>query len=192
MKGRKRHILVDVCGLLLAVFVSSASVQDRDGAVPLIHAARESFPSIEKILVDGAYVGEVINDAASATGITVEVTKRNEQVKGFVPVAKRWSVERTLGWLGRYRRTSKDYERYSETEEYVIKWAMVALLLRRLAPGHPLETPRCRSVIKQPLRPNSHTGSPAPSRSRPPCRQRASDPTPVSFIRVRTRMGTLT
>jgi transposase len=117
-------------------------VQDRDGAVPLIHAARESFPSIEKILVDGAYVGEVINDAASATGITVEVTKRNEQVKGFVPVAKRWSVERTLGWLGRYRRTSKDYERYSETEEYVIKWAMVALLLRRLAPGHPLETPR--------------------------------------------------
>jgi putative transposase len=142
VKGRKRHILVDVCGLLLAVFVSSASVQDRDGAVPLIHAARESFPSIEKILVDGAYVGEVINDAASATGITVEVTKRNEQVKGFVPVAKRWSVERTLGWLGRYRRTSKDYERYSETEEYVIKWAMVALLLRRLAPGHPLETPR--------------------------------------------------
>jgi len=142
VKGRKRHILVDVCGLLLAVFVSSASVQDRDGAVPLIHAARESFPSIEKILVDGAYVGEVINDAASATGITVEVTKRNEHVKGFVPVAKRWSVERTLGWLGRYRRTSKDYERYSETEEYVIKWAMVALLLRRLAPGHPLETPR--------------------------------------------------
>jgi putative transposase len=63
-------------------------------------------------------------------------------VKGFVPVPKRWSLERTLGWLGRYRRTSKNYERYSETEEDVIKWAMVALLLRRLAPGHPLETPR--------------------------------------------------
>jgi transposase len=127
---------------ILDLFVSSASVQDRDGAVPLIHAARESFPSIEKILVDGADMGEVINDAASATGITVEVTKRDEQVKGFVPAAKRWSVERTLGWLGRYRRTRKDYERYSETEEDVIKWAMVALLLRRLAPGHPLETPR--------------------------------------------------
>jgi len=63
-------------------------------------------------------------------------------VKGFVPVPKRWSLERTLGWLGRYRRTSTNYERYSETEEDVIKWAMVALLLRRLAPGHPLETPR--------------------------------------------------
>jgi putative transposase len=117
VKGRKRHILADGCGLLLAVFVSSASVQDRDGAVPLIHAAHESFPSIEKILLDSAYVGEVINDWASATGITVEVTKRNEQVNGFVPVAKRWSAERTLGWLGRYRRTSKDYERSSETEE---------------------------------------------------------------------------
>jgi transposase len=124
------------------VFVSSASVQDRDGAVPLIRAAHQSFPSIEKILVDGAYVGEVINDAASAMGITVEVTKRNERVKGFAPVPKRWSVERTLGWVGRYRGTSKDYERYSETEEDVIKRAMVALLVRRLAPGHPLETPR--------------------------------------------------
>ena len=142
MKGRKRHILVDVCGLLLAVFVSSASVQDRDGAVLLIHAAGESFPTIERILVDGAYVGEVINDAESATGIAVEVTKRNEQVKGFVPVRKRWAVERTFGWLGRYRRTSKDYERYCETEEYVIKWTMVAVLLRRLAPGNPSETPR--------------------------------------------------
>jgi hypothetical protein len=89
-------------------------------------------------------VGEVLNDAASATGITVEVTKRNEQVKGFVRVPKRWSVERPLGWLGRYRRTSKDCERYSETEEDVIRWAMVALLRCRLAPGHPLETLRLR------------------------------------------------
>jgi transposase len=133
-------------------FVSSASVQDRDGAVPLIHAARESFPTIEKILVDGAYVGEVINDAASATGITVEVTKRTEQVKGFVPLAKRWSVERTLGWLCRYRRTSKDYKRSSETEEYVIKWAMVAVATAQTCPGHPLETPRLRIRGQQPLR----------------------------------------
>lgn len=133
-----------MCGLLLAVFVSSASTQDRDGAVPLIHAARDSFPTIEKILVDGAYVGEVIHDAEQSTGITVEVSKRNDQVKGFVPVRKRWAVERTFGWLGRYRRTSKDYERFCETEEYVIQWTMVAMLLRRLAPGNPSETPRLR------------------------------------------------
>lgn len=115
--------------------MSSANVQDRDGAVPLIYEAANNFPTILKILVDGAYVGRVIDEAASATGIPVEVTKRNEQVKGFVPVRKRWAVERTFGWFGRYRRTSKDYERYCSTEQYVIEWVMVAILLRRLAPA---------------------------------------------------------
>jgi transposase len=110
-------------------------VQDRDGAVPLIRTAHTAYPTIRKILVDGAYVGQVIDDAQAETGIPVEVTKRNEQGKGFIPVAKRWAVERTFGWTGRYRRTSKDYERYCDTEEYVFKWVMVALLLRRLAPS---------------------------------------------------------
>jgi transposase len=142
VKGRKRHILVDVCGLLLAVVVTSASVQDRDGAIPLIHAAREKYPTVEKILVDGAYVGDVIDQAKADTGIAIEVTKRNEQTKGFVPVRKRWAVERTFGWIGRYRRTSKDYERECDTEEYVIKWVTAAMLLRRLAPGAPSETSR--------------------------------------------------
>jgi putative transposase len=135
VKGRKRHILVDVCGLLLAVVVTAASVQDRDGAVPLIFAANSEYPTIQKILVDGAYTGEVIAQAAEETGIAVEITLRNEQVKGFVPVRMRWAVERTFGWMGRYRRTSKDYERYADTEEYVIKFSMVALLVRRLAPS---------------------------------------------------------
>ena len=71
----------------------------------------------------------------AATGIDVEVTKRNEQSKGFIPVRKRWAVERTFGWFGRFRRTSKDYERYCATEEYVLKWVVVAILLRRLAPS---------------------------------------------------------
>jgi len=124
------------------VFVSSASVQDRDGAVPLIHAASDLYPDIQKILVDGAYVGAVIDQAAEQTGIAVEVTKRSDNIKGFVPVRKRRAVERTFGWFGRYRRTSKDYERYCDSEEYVIKWVMTAALRRRLAPGHPSETPR--------------------------------------------------
>jgi len=121
---------------MLALSVTPANVQDRDGAVPLIHNARSAYPTIRKILVDGAYVGNVIDDAETETGIVVEVTKRNEQVKGFVPVRKRWAVERTFGWIGRYRRTSKDYERYCDTEEYVIKWVMTAILLRRLKPGN--------------------------------------------------------
>jgi putative transposase len=135
VKGRKRHILVDVCGIILAVVVTVAGVQDRDGAVPLIHTAHNLFPTITKILVDGAYVGDVIDKAAAETGIDVEVTKRNEQVRGFVPVRLRWAVERTFAWIGRYRRTSKDYEKLCSTEESVVKWATVAMLLRRLAPS---------------------------------------------------------
>jgi transposase len=127
---------VDVCGLILAVVVTPANVQDRDGAVALIHLAALLYPTIVKILVDGAYVGSVIDKAAAATGIVVQVTKRNEQVKGFVPVRKRWVVERTFGWAGRYRRTSKDYERYCSTEQYVMQWVMTSILLRRLAPSH--------------------------------------------------------
>jgi putative transposase len=142
VKGRKRHILVDVCGVVLAVLVTVASVQDRDGAVPLIHAAHTDFGTISKILVDGAYVGHVIDEAEAATGIDVEVTKRNEEARGFVPVRWRWIVERTFGWLGRYRRTSKDYERFCETEEYVVKWTMAAVLLRRLAPADSPASPR--------------------------------------------------
>jgi transposase len=131
-----------VCGLVLAVSVTPANVQDRDGSVPLIHKARTGYPTIRKILVDGAYVGNVIDAAEAETGIDVEVTKRNEQVKGFVPVRIRWAVERTFGWIGRYRRTSKDYERYCDTEEYVIKWVMIAILLRRLAPENDPKSPR--------------------------------------------------
>jgi transposase len=129
---------------MLVVSVTLANVQDRDGAVPLIHKARTAYPTLRKILVDGAYVGNVIDDAETETGIVVEVTKRNEQVKGFVPVRKRWAVERTFGWIGRYRRTSKDYERYCDTEEYVIKWIMTAILLRRLAPTDDPKSPGLR------------------------------------------------
>ena len=110
-------------------------MQDRDGAVALVRHAHTAFPTIKKILVDGAYIGQVIDAVQAETGISVEVTKRNEQTKAFVPVPKRWAVERTFGWIGRYRRTSKDYERYCATEEYVFKWVMAAILLRRLRPG---------------------------------------------------------
>jgi transposase len=126
----------------MLVSVTPANVQDRDGAVPLIQRARTAYSTIRKILVDGAYVGNVIDEAEKETGIVVEVTKRNEEVKGFVPVRKRWAVERTFGWIGRYRRTSKDYERYCDTEEYVIKWVMIAVLLRRLAPVNNSTSPR--------------------------------------------------
>jgi putative transposase len=83
VKGRKRHILVDVCGIILAVVVTIASVQDRDGAVPLIHAAHRLYPTIEKILVDGAYTVQVIEQTEKETRIDVEVTKRERASSRF-------------------------------------------------------------------------------------------------------------
>lgn len=131
-KGRKRHILVDATGVILAIFISVGSVQDRDGLVPLLHFAASEYSTIKKVLVDGAYTGEVVARASNESGIEVEITKRNEQVKGFVPIRKRWIVERTFGWLNRSRRLSKDYERTIESSEGMVRVAMIGVLARRL------------------------------------------------------------
>jgi putative transposase len=133
VKSRKRHVLVDVLGLVLCVLVTSASIQDRDGAVPVLRSAAASYPTLKKVLVDGAYTGDRIASTSAQTNIEVEMVKRSDVAKGFVPVHKRWIGERTFGWLGRWRRTSKDYERYASTEECVIRWSMVGLMVRRLA-----------------------------------------------------------
>jgi putative transposase len=135
-KGRKRHVLVDVTGVILAIFISVGSVQDRDGLGPLLQAVASQYTSIQKVLVDGAYTGDAVAQAAEATGIKVEITKRNEQVKGFAPVRKRWIVERTFGWLNRSRRLSKDYERTIESSEGMVRIAMIGVLARRL--GRPV------------------------------------------------------
>jgi putative transposase len=133
VKGRKRHIVVDVLGLVIAVVVTVASVQDRDGAVPSIMLAKKECPTLVKILADSAYKGDVISKLESDTGVSIEVTERPKGSTGFVPVRKRWIVERTFAWIGRFRRTSKDYERFASTEEAVIHGVMVRSMVRRLA-----------------------------------------------------------
>ena len=133
VKGRKRHIMVDTLGLLMAVVVTTANVQDRDGAVPVVRSAHATFASLSKVLVDGAYVGAVIDEVAKDTGVDIEVVKRDDGKNGFVPVWKRWIVERTFAWIGRYRRTSKDYERYEETQRAFVQWAMIGTMFRRAA-----------------------------------------------------------
>lgn len=114
--------------------VKPANVQDRDGAVAVVRHAHIALPTIRKTLANEACVGQILDAVQAETSIAVEVTKRNEQTEAFVVVPKRWAVEWTFGWIGRYRRTSKDYERYCETEEYVVKRVMTAVLLRRLRP----------------------------------------------------------
>jgi transposase len=136
--GRKRHILVDTLGLLLNVVVHSADVQDRDGA-PLVldRRTRRFFPFIERIFADAGYQGTKAAAAIAKTGTwTLEIVKRNE-LHRFVVLPKRWIVERTLAWISRNRRLSRDFERYARTVAAFIRLAMVRLMLRRLTrPAH--------------------------------------------------------
>jgi putative transposase len=136
--GRKRHILVDVMGLLLSVVVHAAHIQDRAGAKTLLRRAKKKgFKRLKLIWADGGYSGQPMRDwVLDLAGWLFEIVKRSDDSKGFVVLPKRWIVERTFAWLGRYRRLSKDYEQLPETSESMIYAAMIRLMLKRLA-RHP-------------------------------------------------------
>ena len=136
VKGRKRHLLVDTLGLLLSVYVSPADIQDRAGAQCLMAGLKALLPSLKKIWSDGAYTGEKLAGwLEEQCEWELEIAKRSADTEGFVVLAHRWIVERTLGWLMRNRRLSKDYERMVQTSETFIEVAMIRLILRRLARG---------------------------------------------------------
>jgi putative transposase len=136
VKGRKRHLFVDTLGLLLGVVVTAASVQDPDGAMPLLEVLRHHFSRLRLLGADQAYRGDL---AAWLWGlrpwrkVRLEIVKRPEGTKGFLRLPKRWMVERTFAWLARYRRLSKDYEYLTQTSEAMIRVAMIHLMIRRLA-----------------------------------------------------------
>lgn len=131
--GRKRHILVDTCGLLLAVVVTAASVQDRDGARLLLQRLGGFCKKLRLIWVDGAYRGELLDWVAARFRFRLEPVLRPDGQKGFAVLVRRWVVERTFAWLGFNRRLSKDYERLPASSEAFIYIAMTRLMLRRLA-----------------------------------------------------------
>ena len=133
VKGRKRHILVDTVGLLLVVVVHAASIQDRDGAKLVLAKVAGRFPRLQLIWADGGYAGKLIEWVKAVCQWTLEIIKRSDDVKGFQVLPRRWVVERTFGWLGRYRRLSKDYEALPETSEAMIYATMIHLMVRRLA-----------------------------------------------------------
>ena len=110
INGRKRHIAVDVIGLLPTVLVTAASVQDRDGARPLLWNLRKAFPMVRLAWADGGYAGKLVPWAESALHLTVEIVRRPDDLHAFQVLPRRWVVERTLAWITRHRRTIRDYE----------------------------------------------------------------------------------
>jgi putative transposase len=125
---------VDTLGLIVGVVVHAAGVQDRDGAQRVIEKVRFNCPRLETIWTDGAYAGRLEKWVEAFAGWTLQPVRREPTAKGFEVLRRRWIVERTLGWLNRYRRLSKDYEELPRTSENVIYIAMINLMLHRLAP----------------------------------------------------------
>ncbi len=130
--GRKRHIVVDTMGLVLSVVVHAADVQDRDGAKLVLMRLVGRFLRLEKVWADGAYAGRLVVWARSVGGWSLELVRRPSYRNTFEVLPRRWVVERTFAWLGRYRRLSKDYEELPETTEAWVYAAMTGLMLRRL------------------------------------------------------------
>ena len=136
VKGRKRHIVVDTLGNLLEIVVHAADIQDRDGAkLVLTKLSQATQETLKKIWADGGYRGQLIDWVHKHLDAVLEIVERDPQHKGFQLLPRRWVVERTFAWLGRYRRLSKDYERNTKHSEGMIYLASIHTLLKRLAPA---------------------------------------------------------
>ncbi len=132
--GRKRHLAVDTLGLILTVVVHGAYWQDYDSACFVLTKLKEKFRRLKVVFGDSAYGKNGLPEwVKESFGWILQTVLRPVGVKGFVILPKRWIVERTFGWLGRYRRNSKDYERTTKSSETMIYISMINLMSRRLA-----------------------------------------------------------
>lgn len=131
INGLKRHILVDTMGLLLMVMVLPANIQDRDGARLLLKKALAVHGRIRRIWADGGYAGKLVAWTQRLFGCVLDIVKRSDTLAKFVVLPRRWVVERTFGWLGRYRRLTRSYERKTEVAEAMVYLAMSRLMLSR-------------------------------------------------------------
>lgn len=136
VKGRKRHLLVDTLGLLLAAVVTAANMQDKAGALLALKRLGGAGKRLRRVWADGAYRTERGHLASwvARRRISLTAVERPKGQRGFAALPRRWVVERTFGWLCQSRRLAKDYERLPETGEALIYVAMTRLMLRRLAP----------------------------------------------------------
>jgi putative transposase len=137
LSGRKRHIIVDTLGLLLVVVVTAASTDDGTTAPKVLgQLTAEHCTRLEKVWADQKYRNHHLDGWLKATEAKygIEVVERPAGLKGFVLLHRRWVVERTFAWLGRYRRNSRDYERLTDSSEAMIKASSIHRMLRLLRP----------------------------------------------------------
>lgn len=136
IKGRKRHVAVDVLGLLLAVNITSAAVQDRDAAQNLIGGLVAMFGRLQIIWADGGYLGALVQWVKNLRPygkLKLEVIRRCDDVKGFKVLPRRWVVERTFGWFYKSRRLCRDYEVRIDHSAAMLRLCMIRIMVRRLA-----------------------------------------------------------
>ncbi len=134
--GRKRHLVVDTLGLLIAVVVHAANIQDQDGAKEVLRKAKRRFPRLKLLWADSAYARNYLPTWALLTcNLLLDIVRRAAGAVGFVVLHRRWVVERTFAWLVRNRRLARDYERSPRVSETWVHVAMVRVMLRRLKPA---------------------------------------------------------
>ncbi|MER5756900.1 IS5 family transposase [Streptomyces sp. NPDC002088] len=127
--GRKRHLVVDCLGLVLAVVVTAAC----NAGVPLLERLRTLYFSVRLVWADGGYAGRLVDWAAEKCRLTLQIVKRSDDMKGFVVLPRRWVAERSLEWIMHARRLVRDYERLPQHSEALITWAAITLMTRRLS-----------------------------------------------------------
>lgn len=143
--GRKRFLLTDTGGLLLAVMVVSADVQDRTGATSLLLGMALTY-SCRLVFADQGFSGRLVTWAHQVLGVVVHIVSKPPGQKGFQVHPRRWVVERTWAWLLQRRRLARDYERHPAVSEALISWAAIDQMTRRITRGHPATRPGPRPL----------------------------------------------
>ncbi|SBW22899.1 transposase, IS4 [Candidatus Protofrankia californiensis] len=139
VNGRKRFVVVDTLGLLLAVLVVPASTHDTAGGRQVLLDNYFAGRRLQLVFGDGMFAGTIVDWTARLLGLRVQAVRRTAGQKGFEVLPRRWVVERTLSWITAHRRHARDYERRPDHAEALIRWAMIGVMARRIdrrAPAH--------------------------------------------------------
>jgi transposase len=136
INGRKRFIVTDTLGLLLVVVVLTASVQDRDGAKPVL-LVTYLRTRVRFVFADGGFAGRLLDWAQHVLATTLHIVRKPADQRGFAVIPRRWAVERSFAWLTAHRRLARDYERHPTVSEAMIRWAAINTITRRIARGGP-------------------------------------------------------